>query len=395
MKITAHTNSGIAVAERPPTEMMRSRALPSCMAAYTPPAIASGTTMMKASSASLPEATSGSISTSDTSRFRIDSPRSPVKTPEIQSQYCTTSERSVPSCSFITSTEAWSANGPRTRRPTSPGSTWAARKITMLSTSSVISPRAARFARKRAMVCSSLGRSSLPSGLLARLADVDVAHGRHIDARHRGLRRRQVEVEIGEDDRHLVEQHLLDLLGRRALGLQVDRRDVLGDEFVVVLVLEVGGVPGAVALERRAQEHVRHAAVPVLGDPERGVQPGRLAEHRVAVVAGCVRDVQLDVDARGLEVVLDQLGVLRDLEHLPRAQLEVEVALAGLRQQRLRLLDVLLALCDGLVGRRVDGRERAVVAVVRLLLEQALDDVVSIDQERHRLPHALVGERLL
>ena len=69
MKITAHTNSGMAVADSPPTEIRRSRMLPSFVAADTPPKIASGTTMMKASSASLAEATSGSTRTSDTARF--------------------------------------------------------------------------------------------------------------------------------------------------------------------------------------------------------------------------------------------------------------------------------------------------------------------------------------
>ena len=37
------------------------------------------------------------------------------------------------------------------RRATSPGSTWAAKKITMLSSNSVIRPRPTRLARNRAM----------------------------------------------------------------------------------------------------------------------------------------------------------------------------------------------------------------------------------------------------
>ena len=118
----------------------------------TPPKIASGTTMMNASSASLAEATSASPRTSDTGgRWPTDSPRSPVRKLVIQSQYCTISGRSVPSSSLSSSTDAWSANGPRIRRATSPGSTWAARKITMLRMNSVIRPRPMRFARKRAM----------------------------------------------------------------------------------------------------------------------------------------------------------------------------------------------------------------------------------------------------
>ena len=54
---TAHTKSGTAVADSPPREMTRSRAVPSFSAAYTPPTMASGTTMTNASSASLAELT--------------------------------------------------------------------------------------------------------------------------------------------------------------------------------------------------------------------------------------------------------------------------------------------------------------------------------------------------
>ena len=63
---TAHTKSGTAVAERPPIETNRSRRLPSLRAAHTPPKMASGTTMMKASSASLAEFTSAGPITSST-----------------------------------------------------------------------------------------------------------------------------------------------------------------------------------------------------------------------------------------------------------------------------------------------------------------------------------------
>jgi hypothetical protein len=97
MKRTAQTNSGMAVADRPPTEIRRSRKLPSFIAARTPPVIASGTTMTNASSASLADATIGSASTSDTGRLLTDSPRSPVTKLVIQSQYWTISGRSVPS----------------------------------------------------------------------------------------------------------------------------------------------------------------------------------------------------------------------------------------------------------------------------------------------------------
>ena len=71
-------------------------------------------------------------------RSASDSPRSPWKKLEIQSPYCVSSGRSVPSSSLSASTAAWSANGPRMRRPTLPGRIWVPKKTIRLSRNSVI-----------------------------------------------------------------------------------------------------------------------------------------------------------------------------------------------------------------------------------------------------------------
>ena len=76
-RTTAHTKSGTAVADRPPTVMIRSRVLPSCSAATTPPKIDSGTTMMNASSASFAECPRAGQSTSEMGwRVETDNPMS-------------------------------------------------------------------------------------------------------------------------------------------------------------------------------------------------------------------------------------------------------------------------------------------------------------------------------
>ena len=66
------------------------------------------------------------------------------------------------------------------------------------------------------------------------------------------------------------------------------------------------------------------------------------------------------------------------------------VGLAGVGEQLLGLLDVARPLRDRGVGGREDGRERAVVAEVGLALEEPLHERLAVDQERHRLPDALV-----
>ena len=58
MRTIPDTTSGMTVAVRPTTLMMRSRGLPTLSAATTPPRMPSGTTMMNARIASFSELTS-------------------------------------------------------------------------------------------------------------------------------------------------------------------------------------------------------------------------------------------------------------------------------------------------------------------------------------------------
>ncbi len=184
-------------------------------------------------------------------------------------------------------------------------------------------------------------------------------------------------------------------LATALLALDVGRRVVLLDQAVVGRVLEVRRVPRAVGQQRRAQDHVGHAAVAVVGDAHRRVQPRRAAEGEVAVVlrGALLKDVDREPDR--LRRVLDQHGVVRDLERLLRVHLDRRVRERDVREQLLRLVDVLRALRHGGVGGRIDARKRAVVAHLGLALEQLLDDRRPVERQRDRLANALVGEGLL
>ena len=84
--------------------------------------------------------------------------------------------------------------------------------------------------------------------------------------------------------------------------------------------------------------------------------------------------VEVEADAGLAHVLLDELGEVGHLEAVPGGQLHAEaVLLARGGEQLLRLGHVPLALLD-LGGRPEDGRERAVVAVVGLRVEQAVDE---------------------
>src|SRR5215472_14984210 len=63
-----------------------------------------------------------------------------------------------------------------------------------------------------------------PSGL-RRVPHEELALRRRVDAGDVLLGRAQVVVEVGENDRRLVEQELLDLPGQLLLGAEVDRCD--------------------------------------------------------------------------------------------------------------------------------------------------------------------------
>src|SRR5919109_489243 len=133
------------------------------------------------------------------------------------------------------------------RRPTSPGSTLAIRKIITDSRKRVTT--ASPILRSRNLPMTSLRlETSLSKIHLSVARDVDVGDV----APHPG----QGVVVVGEDDRRLVEQQLLYLPRQLSLSLQVDRRHVLLLQVVVLGVLEVSRIPGAGAEEGRAQVDV-------------------------------------------------------------------------------------------------------------------------------------------
>src|SRR6266496_729161 len=128
-----------------------------------------------------------------------------------------------------------------------------------------------------------------PSGLRG-VPQEELALRRRVDAGDVLLSGAQVVIEVGEDDRSLVQQELLDLPGYLPLGGQVDRRDELLRELVVGGVVEMGGVPGTLPrlgidrLKRRLEINVRHRAGAVVDQAHLAVQPVRLPEYRFAVV---------------------------------------------------------------------------------------------------------------
>ena len=173
-------------------------------------------------------------------------------------------------------------------------------------------------------------------------------------------------------------------------------RDVAGRQRVVVLVLEVRRVPGAVALQRRGEIDVRHAAMAIVGDAHHRIQPVRFAEHRVAVIGALVEDVEFELDTDLLDPVLDQLRVFGDFQIALGGQRHLEaLADAGRFHQLLGLRDVLLALRHARVGRGIDRRERAVVAERRASLHQAGGQLLAVEAERDGTAHARILERIV
>src|SRR5215475_104095 len=81
-----------------------------------------------------------------------------------------------------------------------------------------------------------------PSGL-RRVPQEELPLRRRVDAGDVLLGCAQVVVEVGENDRGLIEQERLDLPGQLLLGADVDRRDELLRERVVLRVVEMGGIP--------------------------------------------------------------------------------------------------------------------------------------------------------
>ena len=125
-------------------------------------------------------------------------------------------------------------------------------------------------------------------------------------------RDQQIRKVTGDDGR-FVEQQPLNLSGDATLRLQIERLDILGDKIVVSRAPEMRGVPGAFAEQRIAEKHVRHAAMGVIGNAERTVEPIRLAGDSLAVIGFLRLDLEIDPDTRGLRETLNKLRVLGNI----------------------------------------------------------------------------------
>src|SRR6185437_14364269 len=308
----------------------------------------------------------------------------------IHVKYCEISGLSVPSWWESVLTEDCWANGPRMARAGSPGRIWAAKNTMTLRINSVISPRPIRLRMKGATV--SAGRA----GVLRRLrraVQEDRRRRGWVDVLHALGGRRILKKKVRDDERRLVEQQGLDLARDLLLGLQVDSRGVLLDEVVVGGVLEVRGVPGPVRQQRGAEEHVGHAAVAVVDEAHRGVQPVGVAKSRLAVVVGLALDLEVDLDADLGRRLRDHLGQLRDLLVLLGRQLRAEAAaMARGLQELFGLGQILGALRHAGVRGRELRRKRTVVADLAEALEQCLHHPRTIQGQGDGLPDALIGE---
>src|SRR5215471_5667075 len=214
-----------------------------------------------------------------------------------------------------------------------------------------------------------------PSGLRG-VPQEELSLRRRIGAGDVLLAGAQVVVEVGENDRRLIEQERLDLPGQLLLGAQVDRGDVLLRELVVGGVVEMGGIPITLpgravdGLERRLEVNVRHRAGAVVDQAHLSVEPVRLPEHRRAVVLRLRLYLEVDGDPDLGRRLFDDLCEMRDLlDVLGQQRGRKPVRDPGLRQQLLGLRYVLHPLRHALVGGMEGGGERAVVSYQGLSLE--------------------------
>ena len=132
----------------------------------------------------------------------------------------------------------------------------------------------------------------------------------------------------------------------------------------------------------------------VIRDAERTVEPIRLPGNRFSVVQRLGFDLQADSDADRFGEILHELRIFRDVGVLLRRQRHIEAGdEARGRHQLFRLGDILITLWNRGVGRRIQGRERAVVSHRAHAATQAVDQLLAVEAERQGPAHALVGER--
>src|SRR5919112_634054 len=311
-----------------------------------------------------------------------DFPRSPCSTPPSQSTYCTTIGLFRPSCSRICSLACSEASGPSMTVAGSPGIRFISEKHTTLTMKSIGSVRSRRRIR-----------NATPENLLPVLLLLLLAHASEpqdavrvgLEALDCGLHGEVrglvvvVEVDVG----HVLVQDLHDLAVELLAPVPVAGDARLVEELVHLRVAVARVVE--VAVGHREVVDVQVRVDPAAPAEEQGLEVavGGVIEQRPELLL-----LQLDVDASGLEVVLDDLAdLLVDRRGICLQSEREPVRLARLLEQCLRLLDAalrvrvaLLAVCPGLLA------ERRVPRFAADTPEHGLDDGVAVDQPVHRLP---------
>src|SRR4051812_31297671 len=267
------TNSGSDDPASPNMTITRSTIVSLRRAASVPAKMPSGTVITRARMASLAEFCRVVLIRSLTGcPVWKESPKSNVTICFSRCRYWSVLGWSVPSLWFIASTVSWDANGPRIERPTSCGSTFEIANTIRLSSSSVMIARASRRAMKRSMGCLAAyplrkpARARCASGDLSRLSEEPVADRRHLDPGELLRMSGEVVEEVREQRGRVLEQQLLDRLGRRLLRVDAHSRLEVLEQLGVLVAVVLRRVPCAMRAERGVQVDVGRPAMAVVDD---------------------------------------------------------------------------------------------------------------------------------
>src|SRR5918999_142332 len=412
------TNSGSAASARVKTDSEWSSGPSRRRADAAPMRIASGTPIRAAISMRNAEfSMRGPRSSVTGCRATSDSPRSPLRTPENQSQYCSTTGRLRFSCSRRAARDSGVAVRPRTARAGSPGSAWVAAKMMTEATKSVTTPSSVRRTMKPVRPRRTRGRrrpvgSAVPvsvrnpavNGSLLTAASAEVGGAMPgppstgpIASAWRALdkedRPEPIPVLVQ------IESALVGLQAAHGRAVGIDEVLEAPDDVAALVILELLHLANELAAEGLVEGGVGQAPHGHLGEvvpssPEVGGK--RPLEVLVAVEDGAVHVLHVDRDPGILRVLGEDL---RAFDHpgvgRRRVAVDGQTVLPSRAQQRPRLLDVLLPLRELVPG--VAGVERS-VDVVRnpaVACQALVDHLSPVGDQAKRLAHAHVLERVL
>src|SRR5437879_2593644 len=326
-----------------------------------------------------------------TGRFiQSERPRSPCSTRPIQRAYCTGSGSSRPSSVRSRVMSSWVAYGPSMISAGRPGEMWRTAKTTSDTPSRTGPTRRSRRRRKSATPLGLLERDRLHAQVEARMEP------EALDPLRVGGR---LHLVVDEDPRRIVVQDAL------RLAVHLGTFGLIGDGSRLAQQLVEARVPvhGAVRPVRRPLARVEqriHHQVGILGAGH-----PREREHLLLLRAQLGQEraplhrLQRDVDADRFQVRLDHRrhrdGRLHPRARLGHPQRRRETSrIAGLGQELLRALGIVRERLEaGLVTPR--ARQHRSLGRSAGALEHVAHDRVLVDGVVQRLPHALVGERLL